>query len=1432
MKRIGKSLCSALLVSLSLGLGAAAQSFEPYTLSYNSTYSGSHEGIQAGWTLDNRGGPFRTTLSGGYDYLRDESNLRACSLYRDLNRTDEGRVHMETRVTFQHGFDGLSMRFTDEDGSTVYSLETDNGAFYVRGTDDSRTLLFTPTQTNKTFHFIVTLDFENGTTDTVIDGVDYGTSVLLSDNIMRFAFSTTHEDILTVVPGGLKLVANYALHEDFTYYTGSAKQIPYGWTSSNSAKAYIQNTVGYVADGASLQKSFDRVSGKQALDLSLFTGTESGGRIILSDGTRAVLNVYYADGAIYCNGTPVYEDTLENFWYRFRAELDFDEGTVLFKLNGRELETVDLLSAATGADTVSVTATEGSLQFDDLRLGAIVEHEDYVPEPIIPTDSDNNIVGLNVCSLWAYTSNHGWSCVTPYEEYRPVLGYYDEGSAETADWEIKFLTEHGVDFQAFCWYADNSNAPLKVTRNSIHLHDGYMNARYSDKMKYCLIWEAANGAHPKDSNAFRSYFVPFWIENYFKDDRYMVIDNKPVLLVFSIGSFISDMGSAEACKTELDYLRGEVKKLGFDDLIILASHSTDSDTLKNAGLDGCCAYNWGTSGYDVDYSIRCISACANIGKTYTVPTLSTGFNSLPWHGKRYPNMTVADYERGLMWIRDTYFETYPNQTWQQRFLMLSTWNEYGEGTYIMPAEKLHGFGYLDTIREVFTDNDVAHNDVIPTEAQLSRITKNYPQHVRLLRRQDKVENDPDETLTPAYTFSFGNKSDFSVSNAGSTSFGDTLDGTSLSASSESLAYIETRDTLNLDTEKIKALRITMKVSKNTTVKAYYTTLEQPIYQKTALLKWTATAGDFQTYIVDLSGVSGTIGKLRIFPTEEKGVTFAFKTLEALNVSSLYIDEKKVESKVYPVTRDGHIYYSFDPAQAEGFLMNIHFEWDYASKALTLYGDNDSFIRYTVGSDTAVTDKGSVRLPCKLFTVDGLPMLPMETACDALGLTYYTKNNDFYIRTDAYESHAYYATRPANEWDFSHGFSLGWTANAVLYCNGDGLYVKATDSDTRMQSGTVSFDAAKYSVLEVCLSYSSMRKNDTMQCFFITNNDKTWSESKSVRLKHSVQSTDGQYVTCRLDMSTCSLWKDTITEIRFDPFNATDSEAVIRSIRLLENENHDSASDSYAPIDSYLWNAEDAVNPFESSNATVTIVADPTDDTGVNHVFRIAPTVANTYTGANIALYYEPGVTYKISYKLLAEDIYGGDGTVSLGTIMHADLRYDDPKQYGQNNPDDHISKGLSPVTNSSKWVNVSLTFTVPEYAFLRSTDSFRLYANPVTVNKTSTAVGFYVDDLSIQKVTDTDYSVTIGSATLSSQTVTVSGSVGNALRDGASVIVALYDSNGRLCGLQLPEATSAGAFTASFSGVTDAATVKASVWSGLRSMRPQTEAVTRSVSRS
>ena len=1421
---IKKFLIFALLVS-AMALGVFSAVYEPYTLCYNSTYAGSHEGIQAGWTLDNRGGFLRTGIMGGYDTLSDISPLHGSALYRDLNRTDEGVVTFETALSIKNGFDGLTMCFTDSSGELTYALETDDGSFYLLGADGARTKLFTPADQTASFRFLITLDFENGVSRTVISGVEYQEAPLLSDNIARFAFRTSAQDILTVVPKGVKLTANYTLHDDFTYYTSSSKQIPYGWVSEDANKAYVAGAYGVSNGGAALKKSFSRVDGRQALEGVFYVEPDAIGSFALYDDDAAVMQLVFGQGALYCEDETVYTELLDEFWYRFRVETDFDTHTAIVKLNGRVLAEVPLPADISGANRVEICGDNSGIRFDDIKLFALVQKEDYVPEPVIPNDSANNIVGLNVCSLWAYTSNHGWSCVTPYEEYRPVLGYYDEGSAETADWEIKFLTEHGVDFQAFCWYADNTNAPLKNTRNSIHLHDGYMNAKYSELMKYCIIWEAANGAHPANSNAFRSYFVPYWIENYFKDERYMTIANKPLLLVFGINHFISDMGGVANTKVELDYLRQEVKKLGFDDLIILASNATDSDTLLYAGLDGCYAYNWGTAGYDVDYSIGRIVSCADIGKTYTVPTLSTGFNSLPWHGKRYPNMNLEDYERGLMWIRDEYFETYPSQPWQERFMMLSTWNEYGEGTYIMPAEKLHGFGYLDVIREVFTDDDVPHNDVIPTETQLSRITKNYPQHIRLLRRLDNTVYDPETTLVSLETLSYADRAGFLVGNAQDVSYEGSISGTSLSAASSKLAYVETRDIIGFDLSRAEALCVKMSVSADTEVKLYYTTSELPLYTASHCLTFTAQAGGMQDYYLYTSGLSGTLEKVRILPAESADVRFSIASLSIMAGAKLFIDEKQLDSTVYAERRDGKMYYPFDPSLAEGYLINAHFEWDYASQTLSIYGADGAYIIYTVGSDTALTDKGEQTLPCELFLSDGLPMLPMESLCEALGFEYSYEGYDFHLRTPDYEQHRYIFNHPENEWSFSYGTDFGWNGNALSSIENNTLFIQATDNDPRIMKSNLSLSAYRYSGIEVCLAYKTLRASDSVQFFFITNNDTTWNEEKSVRVRYSTMDTAGEFVTIRLDFSNNVYWKDTITALRFDPFSAAGSTCFVKYIKLIPNSDSQDTGNAFAPFESVILDAEDGIVPFYSGNATITVVTDPTNPE--NLVYRVTPKVNNTYIHMNYAMYFEPGAEYQISFDVMAGGLYN-DTETQVSTVIHADPRYDDPRQYGQKNPDDHILNAVSPgsPSNSNTWRYVERDFTVDPSGFIRSTDEFRIYANPAG----GKSVEFYIDNLVISKVSKT--AVTIDTAMLDSNgTLTVSGNTGAVLTSAMTAILAVYDQEGRLCKVQALEYSDNADFTVVFDDVSEASYVKFFLWSGLRTLKPYMDCVEKTVSR-
>ncbi len=1402
--------------------------YEAYTLSNNTAYNGTREGIHAGWTYDNRAGNLRTVVTAGYGTIRDTSTTESSCLYRDLNKTSEGKVALETTMYYLDGFDGLNMFFNDEDGNTAYSLITVNGSYAVVNADGSYTEFYVPQNLRSTSNIKVFLDFEKMTAKTVMEDKVEFESELLSDNIMRFGFSTSDEEKLSIQPGLTKITANYHLDEEFKFNSGSSKMIPYGWSSDDESLAYIAYEKGHISNGKQMTKAFDAVSGKVAFEAHFFTREGATGNISMtSDGEDAVSFTY--DGTnFFLNGTEIYENSeyVKNLWYRFRIEADFNKHSALIYVNGRITGEIKLPEDLLYVDGVRLTASGDGMMFDNLLVHSLIEKDDYVPRPVVPTDSENHIVGINVCSLWSYESTHGWLTISPYEDFRPVLGYYDEGSPEVADWEIKMMVEHGIDFQAFCWYADSNTGPLEYPRNMLQLNEGYMYAKYSDMMNYCLIWEAANCAHPGSPEFFKENYVPYWIEHYFKDDRYLVIDNKPVLLCFGYTRFVSDVGGNENAKECIDYLREELKKIGFDGLILIASHTSDGDHIVKSGADGVCAYNWGTTGKDVDYSIGRIEACANIGKTWTVPTLSTGFNSLPWHGKRHGNMLPSDFEKGLKYMRDEYFEKYPiKESWQDKLYMLSTWNEYGEGTYIMPAEKLYGYGYLEAVRNVFTDGDnPTHMDLIPTENQLARITKNYPQHIRVLRRNDTYVPDIEKNLGTVAEIKFEGKELFKVGGCDNVSYDGSISGTALN----NLSYVESADELNLKIDKSSNIKIDMSVSKDTTVTLWYTTNYSPYYTTDKSVSFEVKNGT-DVYNLNLAFDDIVLRNVRIM-FADSDVDFDIRAISVLNPLRLYIDEKCIESGVFPDTIDGVTYYPFDPREAQGYIMNCHFEWDYAEKKLTIYGTEDRFIEYTVGSDVAVTHDGEVELPAAVYQSDNLPMLYMEILCDVLGFDYEYSSKGLKIKTENYKKHSYIFTHPENEWDFGMGTELGWTAdNATMYITDDNeLYIKALDGDTRTRT-SLNIKADKYIAAEVCLKYKNARSGrDSIGFFFITDTDGTWDELKHAFVSYPSNSSGDEYVTITVNLKDYTNskgekpWKGTIESLRFDPFNAKDSECWIKYIKLIPNPDYDDGSVKKEEFTEVFLDAEDGKMPFNAGDTIVTVVNDPINEE--NSVYMVAPGEGRElggYLGFNYPMYFEPGAKYKVSYDYLGGKLGADDYETKNTGPIYVDPRYVDPAQANQNNPHDHFNGHDSRIiSNGDKWTHYEVEFTVSKDSYDRTSDSLRIYANPIS----GYSLTYYVDNLKITKVSENGISDVEVNRT-SFTDLHISGKTDVLLPGEKSIVVALYDTNGRLYDMELLHLNENSEFSFDYKNAGSVATVKIFTWKGFRTFAPHEEAL-------
>ncbi len=695
------------------------------------------EGINSGWVHDNRGGIAKSTLD-TTSTVGDVSEIYGSALIREFNYFDTGVLDLE--IDFRTRDDGAYLEYRDVDGNAVYTLKIVNGKWSILKADGTYVSVADTTVDGEML-LRAEINLNTGKSKTILNGKDCGTYDLLSDNILSFAIGIDEKGTGALTLGTVNMVVNYAVYDNFDNF---GLDEVYGWTEVvNTAITKSAGQADMTAN-SKISKKFEKIDGGFIFETYFISKNGQDFTIKLGDG----LTLSTKSKKLSANGTELY-DVTQNMWYRLRVEGNAAQGKAEILLNGRTIGNVDLTSK-NAIDTLTYESV-GYLGVDNIKVYAYEKPEDYVAAPTTKASLDDYIVAMNICSLWRNGTHFGWACITPFDERKPVLGYYDEGVPETADWEIKYMVEHGIDVQAFCWFHEVKTGPIKTPRNSEQLHNGYMYAEYSDYMYYTLLWEAQNSSGI-DSTQFRTNVVPYWFENYFLDERYLKIDNKLVLSVFGYGKLATSdyFKNGKGVKAEFDYLESKAKEYGFDGVIFLCSGSeTANDRYSAYGFDGAAAYGWGSDGKKYSTTVAKNTTGAKATQVYQVPTVSVGYDTYAWHSPRVGMATIEDFGKGLAWIKDTYLPTYSSKAdWADRFVWLSTWNEYGEGTYIMPAGD-RGFGYADQVRKYMTNLPEAHTDVVPTLHQAERINHLYPQYATLARSEGWYNYNKTSTQTRA-----------------------------------------------------------------------------------------------------------------------------------------------------------------------------------------------------------------------------------------------------------------------------------------------------------------------------------------------------------------------------------------------------------------------------------------------------------------------------------------------------------------------------------------------------------------------------------------------------------------------------------------------------------------------------------------------------------
>jgi lipopolysaccharide biosynthesis protein len=253
-------------------------------------------------------------------------------------------------------------------------------------------------------------------------------------------------------------------------------------------------------------------------------------------------------------------------------------------------------------------------------------------------------------------------------------------------------------------------------------------------IKYCLCWANENWTRTWDGQHEGILLAQKYLENdphqfiadvakYFKDERYIRIDNKPVLIVYNTIE-IKDFDRY------INVWRTEAIKLGFEGIYIISTnacnyaekkHEIDAmvefpphEYLQNIHINSTLSMiNKKYSGWIYDYNNYCTQA---VKKKYATKTLQSVM--LGWDGTArrqhtsviFHNFSITKFKQ---LISQRLYATHTNNdlSTSEKFVFINAWNEWAEGTHLEPDRK-NGFAYLNAVYEEIKHFDKKYIDYL------------------------------------------------------------------------------------------------------------------------------------------------------------------------------------------------------------------------------------------------------------------------------------------------------------------------------------------------------------------------------------------------------------------------------------------------------------------------------------------------------------------------------------------------------------------------------------------------------------------------------------------------------------------------------------------------------------------------------------------------
>lgn len=977
--------------------------------------------VPSGYDLDARGAKYSTDpcWRRGYDLETDDSLNAPATLSRRFMPIREGVAGLNFIFAIKRG-DGFFIEFYDDTDNVAFTLSQKSGLFYWNDTA-------LPVEASRKLHSLnVEFDIEKREAKVAFAGKYCGTYEVLTDNIARYVAGYRGGDKGACHLKQTHLHINYLVNDRNEVHEDG--QLFYNWIIENTEGASAYTSYYYegfkhytnvicASKGAvgRCRREFEKQTGKVCFEVKYLTKNTSGEgvKLSLTTGGKETLSFFDEGTALVCENGTVLRKHNPYVWQTFMVVANTDTKTAEVYLNGKKCKNVDFDADFFDGISVSYTPENGGvMKFTDVFVYIIQpEPEDYPKPPVLPEKDERYVTGMNICSLWHNGEHVGWDAISAFKDNLTYLGFYDEGLPETADWEIKWMAEHGLDCEFYCWYCSQTKAPNLKTVLSDAIHNGHFKAKYADYMKLALIWEAGAGspASPKDVE---DYYIPYFEDYFFTDPRYLSIDGVAIMSVYNIEKVARDLGGYDKVKEVMELLRASAKRCGFKDMAIITC-GEPNENRKSASIDGVYAYGWGHYGYVPDYQIGRMQSQMDMNLLHVVPTVSVGYNDVAWRKSRHPMISCEDMGKVINWFKDDVLPSYSHfeEEWKKKLMMFSTWNEYGEGTYICPGN-LNGFGYLNEMRKAVTKNADSFESDRPSQASLDRISYLYPKGRELLSALLYTKREAPTKVVCEYKYDTPESVNmWQGVNEVALSF---KDGRICGHGSAWDPQIITD--VDIDAESVDAISLKIATAsadfpvnwerpEASPVQVFFMREGDEAFAGARMLLAGTSAedGSLVFFTKENPEWCGRITKIRIDPTESKG-NFEIENLKALTFDDgkvrykTFINGKEYNCHYRTKVEDGKFYVSFEPLRHFHLFTRTYYEWDVEEQTLTVKSYHDKKSTWTIGKDVAIIDGKEVKLNKKVEMFDGLPYLPLDEFCMAADLEYTVDGDRVEIKT--------------------------------------------------------------------------------------------------------------------------------------------------------------------------------------------------------------------------------------------------------------------------------------------------------------------------------------------------------------------------------------------------------------------------------------------------